>query len=597
MSSPSFASGIKHFLLNILSSAIGFAVGGLIVIAIFVILIFQAIDSGAPSSVKSNSVLTIRLTGLLSEQASDSSISGMLGTTDYSQALNEILRALRIAKADDRIKAVVLEAGALQTQPATLQEIRSALIDFKKSKKPLYAYGDNYSQASYYLCSAADTVVLNPSGIVEWRGLSAQTMYYTDLLQKLGVKMQVYKVGTYKSAVEPYINREMSPANRRQVTSYINDIWQTFLKDVADGRHLSIQQANNLADRFIGLGSASELVKAHLVDTLMYKEDFYYSLRNRYCPEEDELRQVDAATLCAANPPVGDKKNTVAVYYAEGEVVDVKEMGLASTTCISADQMIKDIRQLREDKDVKAVVLRINSGGGSAYASEQIWHSINMLSKEKPVVVSMGGMAASGAYYISCGADYIFAEPTTLTGSIGIFALVPDLSGLMQDKLGLKFDVVKTNRLSDFGALSRPFNKEESAILQNYIENGYRLFVERVAQGRKMSTAEVDSIGQGHVWTGRQAMNIKLVDKLGTLQDAIAYAAQKARLKSDYAVRECPESQPWYVSLGLTKAQAQARLLKTRSELGELYLPYMIYKRLEHQSRLQARLPYLLKIQ
>lgn len=597
MSKKSFASGLKHFLLNILSSAIGFVAGGVIVIAILVIMLFRAMGGSAPSAVKDNSVLTISLSGQLCEQPPDYSLGGFMGVGDYSVALNEMLRALRIAKTDNRIKAVVLEAGLLQTQPAALQEIRSALMDYKKSRKPLYAYGDNYSQASYYLCSAADSVALNPSGIVEWRGLSAQTMYYTDLLQKLGIKMQVFKVGTYKSAVEPYINQQMSPANRQQVTAFTNDIWQAFLKDVAAGRRLTVEQANILADRFAGFAPAGELVKNGLVDTLIYKEDFYDGLRKQYCPDEDELRQVDAAALCQANPPAGDEDNTVAVYYAEGEIVDVKEMGLAADKSIVAGQVIKDLRQLRDDDDVKAVVLRINSGGGSAYASEQIWHAVRQLSKEKPVVVSMGGMAASGAYYMACGADYIFAEPTTLTGSIGIFGLVPDLSGLLQGKLGLKFDVVKTNQLADFGTLSRPFNQEESARMQSYIDNGYRLFVSRVAGGRKMNAARVDSIGQGRVWTGRQAIGIGLVDKLGTLQDAIAYAARKAKLKDDYAVRECPEIQPWYVSMGLTEAQAQARIVKTRAELGDLYLPYMIYKRLEHQSSLQARLPYLLKIQ
>lgn len=597
MASQSSASGIKHFLISILSSTIGVVVGGAILAVVGIILLLWTISSTAPSSVADGSVLTIRLTGSLNEKTPDDALGGLLGAADYSQALNEILRALRIARDDDKIRAVVMEAGLLQAQPAALQELRSALLDYKKSRKPLYAYGDNYTQAAYYLCSAADTVVLNPSGIVEWRGLSAQTMYYTDLLQKLGIRMQVFKVGTYKSAVEPYINHEMSPANRQQVTAFTSDIWQMFLHDVAEGRHLPVERVNLLADRFVGFGPARNLVRCKMVDTLMYKEDFYYALRKRYCPDEDDLQQVDAATLCAANPPGGDKDNTVAVYYAEGEVVDVKEMGLAADQCIAADQVIKDLRLLREDKDVKAVVLRINSGGGSAYASEQIWHAVRLLAKEKPVVVSMGGMAASGAYYISCGADYIFAEPTTLTGSIGIFGLVPDLSGLLQEKLGLKFDVVKTNQLADIGTLSRPFNEHESNIMQAYVEQGYHLFLSRVAQGRKMSAARVDSIGQGRVWTGRQALGIHLVDKLGTLQDAIAYAARKANLKSDYAIRECPESQPWYVSLGLTEAQAQARIIKTRAELGELYLPYLLYKRLQRQSRVQARLPYLITIQ
>lgn len=592
MASQSFASSFKHFLLSILSSAIGFVVGGVILIISCVILLLWTPSSG----VSDHSVLTIRLTGSFSEQNSDTAADFFPVATDFSQPLNELLRAIRLAKSDKHIRAVVLEAGILQAQPAALQEIRSALLDFKKSRKPIYAYGDTYSQSSYYLCSAADTMALNPSGIVEWRGLSAQTMYYTDLLQKLGIRMQVFKVGTYKSAVEPYINHEMSAANREQVTAFTSDIWRTFLHDVAKGRGLTSAKVDHLADIFVGFGPAREMVKSGMVDTLIYKEDFYEHLRLRFCPDEKTLNQVDAATLCAANPPTGDENQTVAVYYAEGDVVDVKEMGLASQSCIAATDVISDLRQLRDDKKVKAVVLRINSGGGSAYASEQIWHSVRLLAKEKPVVVSMGGMAASGAYYIACGSDYIFAEPTTLTGSIGIFGIVPDLSGLLQGKLGLKFDVVKTNPMADIGTLSRPFNKEESAVMQRYVENGYRLFVSRVAEGRRMSSAKVDSIGQGRVWTGGQALGIGLVDKLGTLQDAIAYAAKKANLPKDYAIRECPTPQPWYAALGLTQMQAQARLIKTKNQLGELYLPFIIYKRLQNQSHLQARLPFLLNI-
>lgn len=590
--------GWRRFLGNILSSTLGVIIGVSVMAAIGAAAVVGIIAGGMSApAIENNSVLTIRLSGLMSEYPADETLPSFLGTTEYGQALSQVMRALEAARTDRRIKAVVLEAGLLQADPATLQELRQALTTYKKSGKPLYAYGDNYTQASYYLCSAADRVVLNPSGIVEWRGLSARTMYYTDLLRKLGVRMQVFKVGNYKSAVEPYIRRDMSPQNREQVSAFVSDIWQTFLGDVSRSRHIDKERLNLMADNFTGSRPAGELVKARLVDTLMYKEDFYDSLRKRFCPDEDEIPYVDAPTLSDAHPDSGDPDNTVAIYYAQGEVVDTKEMGLTAQASIAADQVIRDLRSLREDQDVKAVVLRINSGGGSAYASEQIWHAVSLLRKEKPVVVSMGGMAASGAYYIACGADCLFAEPTTLTGSIGIFGLVPDLSGLLQDKLSLHFDVVKTNPLADAGTLTRPFSEQESRLMQDYVDNGYRLFLSRVAAGRRMSTDRVNQIGQGHVWTGLMAAQIGLVDKLGTLKDAVSYAAHKAGLSRGYAIRECPEIQPWYISLGLSEAQAKAQVVKTRARLGDLFLPYLIYERLSRQSHVQARLPYLLTIE
>ena len=516
-----------------------------------------------------------------------------IGDADHginmARGFTEVLAVL--PKDNDNIKAIWLEGGVMGADPASMQELRGALQDFKKSGKKIYAYADNYLQGTYYICSVADKVVLNPIGTVDWHGISSQIIFYKDLMAKLGVKMQVFKVGTYKSAVEPFINTEMSEANREQVMSYLSSIWNGMLKDVAASRKLSVETLNSLADTTTVLCESNVLVENKLADKLAYLSDVKEALRQRLeLDEDDDLKFTTLADVAAADDLSKKVDDEVAVYYAYGEINDSPGMGFSQEHTITTKATITDLQKLRKDKDVKAVVIRVNSPGGSAFASEQIWHEVQLLRAEKPVVVSMGGVAASGGYYISCGANEIFAEPMTLTGSIGIFGMIPDPSELLTQKLGLSFDVVKTNAMSDFGAMGRPFNAAESAKMQNYINHGYDLFTGRVAGGRGMAQDSVKVIAEGRVWTGEQALKIGLVDKLGNLEDAIASAAKLAEVE-DYTVGRYPAAEPWYIGL-FNKSTNDYMEGKMRAALGEYYPAFALVRRIGKMDPVQARMPF-----
>ncbi len=587
--------GIAGFFLNIISSCLGVAIGIAAIVAGVVLICVLVFADG--DGIQRNSVLKIQLSGIMTEKDNGGDLVSIFGDNDPTVSLESILNAIKAAKTNDNIRGISIEAGLLSSNPASLEEIHHTLTDFKTSGKFVYAYGDHYTQGAYLVCSAADKIVLNPIGQADWKGLSSQTVFYTDLLAKLGIKMQVFKVGTFKSAVEPYTLTRMSEANRSQVNSFIQDIWQHFVKLTATQRRISPEKLHALADRYMGLASAQELKDCGLVDELMYHDEYIDLLKQKTETDpDDDLYQISPAIL-NANTPKPSCDNNIAVIYASGDIVETKELGLMATSVIDVATMSRTIREISKEDDTKAVVIRINSGGGSAYASEQIWHLVKQLAAKKPVVVSMGGMAASGAYYISTAANAIVAEPTTLTGSIGIFGLIPDVSELLNSKLGLKFDGIKTNRMADLGDVSRPFNEAESRLVQSYIDNGYRLFVKRVADGRKMTATKVDSIAQGRVWTGRQASRIGLVDSLGTLQAAIDMAARMAKLpKNGYATVSYPEEEPWYTSLGLTGTQAMLADKSVRSTLGDLYEPLSTLRSLGRQDRIQARIPYTVSI-
>ena len=551
-----------------------------------------ALSSSSEPVVEDGSVLRLSLSGSLSERAVDDPFSSFMGNEVLeSQGLDDMIKAIRVAKDNDKIKGIYIEGGIFSADFASLQELRAALLDFKKSKKFVVAYSDNYLQGAYYIASTADKVLLNPSGMVDWRGIASQPIFYTELLEKIGVKMQVFKVGTYKSAVEPYILTQMSDANREQVSSFVGDIWQQMVKDVAASRRVKADSLNAYADRYITFADAGDYVKMHLVDSLSYIDGVRAKLRS--LSAQDEVKLVEVQDVAKLYKPA-NSDNEVAVYYAEGDIVDEAAGGVwsSNTPQIVGQQVVADLDKLADDDNVKAVVLRINSGGGSAYASEQMWRAVQLLKKKKPVVVSMSGMTASGGYYMSCGADYIVAEPTTLTGSIGIFGMVPDASGLLVDKLGLHFDVVKTNEAADFGASGRPFSPAEAAAMQGYVNRGYALFLSRVAAGRKMKTEEVDRIAQGRVWTGNQALKIKLVDKLGTLDDAVAEAARRAKVK-DYAVASYPAQASWMDNL-MQQMQGDDYLeQKLQVSLGEYYAPLRFIRSLRNKrDMIQARIMF-----
>lgn len=584
---------MKKFLSNIASSALGTLIAISIVMAcLFFFAVSASISMGSASapSITSNSVLRIDLKGVMSERASTNPLVS-LGINEYVPSVEDITRAIEVAKNNKNICGIYIKCNALSASPASLQEIRRALVDFRKSGKFVVSYGGIYTQSAYYVCSAANKVLLNPAGQVEWRGLGGEAMYYKDLLDKLGIQMQVFKVGTYKSFVEPYTSTHMSDSDKVQVTRYVTGIWSTFKKDVSESRKVSVDSLDRMADEYLALKSAKDVMAAKMVDSLAYEDDalgLVARLAGKKKAKDVKFLSVDAiAPIAESNTSGGE----VAVYYATGEIVGSEEAGsLMGSEAIVADKIIPDLDELADDDDVKAVVLRINSGGGSAYASEQIWHAVKKLAARKPVVVSMGDVAASGAYYMSCGAQYIVAEPTTLTGSIGIFGIIPDVSGLMKDKLGIKFDGVKTNAHSDFFAMSRPMSGDEKAMMQSYVDNGYVLFKSRVAQGRKLSMNQVESVAQGRVWTGEDALRNRLVDKLGNLDDAIAVAADKAGLKKYHSVHY-PEQQAWWEAF-VTSPASSIVDDQVRSYLGTLYPAVSLMKHIDKLDRVQARIPY-----
>lgn len=587
---------MKDFLKYVLATIVGIICTGFIMgmMSLFMFIV-MAISSSDTPSVKNGTVLRIQLSGTLNERAKENPFAQYLNNDiAQTQGLDDIITAIKTAQTSDKIRGIYLEGGTLISDMATAQELRKALVDFKKSKKFILAYADNYSQGSYYIASAADKVLVNPSGIVDWHGLASQPIFFTDLLKKVGVKMQVFKVGTYKSAVEPYILTKMSDANREQVSSFVGDIWKNICADVASSRKISIEGLNAYADHYITFADAKDYVKAHLVDGLAYADEVRTLLRT--LSQQDKVNFIAPADLAKlAEKKSGD--GTIAVYYAQGNIVDAvaDNSFMSNESYIVGPKVVEDLDRLANDDNIKAVVLRINSGGGSAYASEQMWRAIQLLKKKKPVVVSMSGMAASGGYYMSCGADYIVAEPTTLTGSIGIFGMIPDASELLTDKLGLHFDMVKTNKGADFGAQGRAFNADEANVMQQYVNRGYRLFISRVAAGRHITPEQVDHIGQGRVWTGSQALKIKLVDKLGTLDDAIAEAASRAKLK-DYDVLSTPNKESWVDQILNSTVKRDYMEEKLRTTLGVYYAPLQFVGTLNGMSAkdyLQARIYYI----
>lgn len=590
---------MKQFLKYVLATVAGIILTGIFATLLSMLMVFSIMlaDSGKPS-VKDGSVLRISLSGTVKERAAENPFASILGNDNVQeQGLDDLMTAIKEAKTNPAIRGIYLEGGVLSADYATLQELRRQLVDFKKSGKFIVAYADMYTQGSYYLASVADKVMANPDGMIDWHGIAAQPIFFTDLLKKVGVKMQVFKVGTFKSAVEPFILTQMSEPNRLQVKAYIGDIWNNVCKEVAQSRRISVDKLNHLADNYSMLASQESYIKNHLADTLTYADGVRDVLRR--LSGQEKVSFVTPSELAKLYEPENGN-GEVAVYYAEGDIVDqaATASAIGNTSQIVGSKVVADLDRLANDDDVKAVVLRINSGGGSAYASEQMWRAVQLLKKKKPVVVSMSGMAASGGYYLSCGADYIVAEPTTLTGSIGIFGMIPDATGLLTEKLGLHFDVVKTNQASDFGAQGRPFNAAEAEAMQGYVNRGYQLFLKRVAAGRKLTIEQVDKIAQGRVWTGNQALGIKLVDKLGSLDDAIAVAAKRAKLKN-YSIASYPDKASWMDNLLNSTVKRDYMEEKMHAALGEYYAPIQFVstlRSLDGRSSLQARPFYMINL-
>lgn len=582
---------MKQLLKITLGGCLSMIVAGIFGLVFFIGSLGALVSGSEIKTVQEGSVLHIDLDCTIADRGTNKGVAKMFSGEKETLGMNDIIDALRVAATDENIAGVFLSGGSVEADYATCQEIRKALVDFKKSGKFIASYADLYTQGSYYLASVADKVMLNPSGIIDWHGIASQPIFFKDLLDKVGVKMQVFKVGTYKSAVEPYILTGMSDANREQVESMISDIWGQVVKDVAASRKVKAEALNAIADDYAALKNASYYVKHKLVDKLCYIDQAREELRT--LAKTDELCLVTPSDV-VTDSGMNGLDDQVAVYYAMGDIVDAESKSplISGTDQIVGSKVVEDLDVLMNDKNVKAVVIRVNSGGGSAYASEQMWHAIEKLKAKKPVVVSMGGMAASGGYYMSCGANKIFADATTLTGSIGIFGMVPDPSGLLTDKLGLHFDMVKTNRSSDFGTQARGLNEDESKAMQSYIERGYDLFLTRVATGRKMKKADVDKIAQGRVWTGNQALKLKLVDSLGGLPEAIECAAKLAKVK-DYDIVNYPDVKDPISSMLSEDLADNYFERKAQTLLGDQYRALSILNSLQSGNYLQARILFV----
>lgn len=591
---------MKDFIKNVLATMVGMFGFFIVMGVIGMMSIIGMIASGnAAQNVEKNSVFVLNLSGTISEQGSENPLSMFTGDNSLNSGLNDILSSIKKAKANDDIKGIYIEAGALAANYATLQEIRNALADFRKSGKWIVAYGDFYTQGAYYVASVADKVYINPKGVVDWHGIGAQTMFYKDFMAKFGVKWEVVKVGTFKSATETFTEEKMSDANRLQTKTFIDGTWRNVCDAVSKSRGISVDSLNSYADSYLALQATETLVKAKMVDGMMYGDQVKDAVKKMMKLEKDD----DIAQLTLNDMlNVKDEKvegSEIAVYYAEGDIVqDPKAATMfGNNNYIASRKVCKDLEDLMNDDDVKAVVVRINSGGGDAYASEQMWHQMSELRKVKPVVVSMGDYAASGAYYMSAPASWIVAQPNTLTGSIGIFAVIPDLSGLVTTKLGVRFDEVKTNRNSTFGNLmARPFNAEEKAMLQASVNRGYSLFRQRVADGRRLPVESVEKIAQGRVWLATDALNIKLVDQLGGIDDAVKKAAELAKLK-DYYTSDYPAAASWMDNL-LNSMSSSGTYLdeQLRQTLGDFYQPFTMLRSIDKREAIQARIPYAISI-
>ncbi len=595
---------MKEFFKMTLATICGIAIFLVVASLFFVISLVGMIASDTASTkVKDNSVFVIKLDGTISERVeADSPFNALLGMGDMSaMGLDDLIASIRKAKDNENIKGIYLEGGALAFDaPATAQQLRDALKDFKKSGKWIVAYADQYYQVSYYVASVADNIYLNAEGMIDFKGLGGKGEYLKGLYDKLGIKYMVAKVGKYKSYVESNTQTGMSEYDREQRTAYLNGIWQYWLHEIAESRKVKAEQLDQLAnDSIMMFANQKDYVQAKLIDKVMFPEEIKAEIQKRLKLEkDDDINQLTLSDML--NVKSNDKSDgeEIAVYYAYGSIVDNEAFDLLSGTDhkIVGRSTAEDLRKLADDDDVKAVVFRVNSGGGSAVASEQIRHAIKLIKAKKPVVVSMGGMAASGGYWISSPASYIFAEPTTITGSIGIFGLIPNVSGLVTDKLGVTFDGVTTNKYTDYETdlVLGKDNDENMKFLQTYIDRGYQSFLNIVSEGRKMKPAEVDSIAQGRVWLATDALKIKLVDKLGSLDDAVKKAAELAKLDG-YHTKTYPAQGSWMDQFLPKENKGSYLDSKFQQELkellGDLYEPMMeIRQAVKDGSHVQARM-------
>ncbi|WP_113662761.1 signal peptide peptidase SppA [Pedobacter nanyangensis] len=582
---------MKEFFKYVFATVVGIVLSTVVLgILGFVVIVglISSVGSDTKTVVKPNSVLYLNLDQAITERTPKESFGNVFGSGNKSLGFYDVIRALQKAKTDDNIQAVYLNVMAPQAGMATLTEVRNAILDFKTSKKPVIAYSEIYSQGAYYLASAATKVYLNPEGDLEFKGFKAQLMFFKGALDKLGIEPQIIRVGNYKSAVEPFINTKMSDYNREQVSVYVHGLYQTFLKGIADARKLSSDTLFQIADQ-LKIQHPKDALTLKMVDGLKYKDEVLDELREiTDKSKKDDINSVAINDYIKDLPTQGDiaSKNKIAVIYANGDIIG----GEGSDEQIGSERISRAIRKARLDEDVKAIVLRVNSGGGSALASDVIWREVELSKKIKPVMASFGDVAASGGYYIGCAADSIFVQPNTITGSIGVFGMYMNLENLMNNKLGITFDEVKTGKYADIASAYRPMTPAERLIMQKGVNNIYQTFITKVANGRKKTTAQVDSLGGGRVWTGKDAVANGLADRIASFGEAIASAAKKAKLK-DYKVVEYPEKIDPLKEL-LSNAKDNVSAYYAKKEFGENYVLYQQMKKAIAQAGIQARLDH-----
>ena len=588
---------MKEFFKFVFASMIGFILSFFVVFILLIAVIVAAVSTAGDEgkvSAASNSIMHVSLDYPIKERTDKNPFSeiNLMGfDTKKSLGLNEILENLEKAKQDDHIDGIYLDVSSLSAGFATIEEIRNALIDFKKSGKFILAYSEVYTQGAYYLASVADKIYLNPEGMIDFRGLSTELMFFKGSLEKLDIEAQIIKVGTYKSAVEPFILDKMSEPNRQQITSFLGSMYDHFLAEISKSRKISKSTLISIADN-AKVRTPKDALFYKMVDGLKYKDEVLEELKKRTgISQKKELNSVSIEEY-APSPETKDEStnNRIALVYANGEIIS----GEGDDESIGSERISRAIRKARLDTKVKAIVLRVNSPGGSALASDVIWREMILAKKSKPVIVSMGDVAASGGYYISCAADSIFAQPNTITGSIGVFGIIPNMQNFFKNKLGITFDRVNTGKFADLGSVSRPLSDSERMIIQQEVNKVYSTFTQKVADGRNKSQGYIDSIGQGRVWSGTEALQNGLVDRLGDIDDAVASAAKKAKLK-DFKLVSYPDQIDPIKSL-FENTGDKIKVYFMKRELGDQYSYYEQMQSAINLSGVQARIPYDIRV-
>ncbi len=583
---------MKQFFKMMFASVLGVIVGVTVLVVVGVMIGVGLLTMSTSSSTyvpQKQTILKLSLSGALKDHATENPLASFMGDDLQVLSLSDVLDAIQVAKENPHVAGIYLKAGYFSAGGASLLEIRRALIDFKQSGKFIVAYADNYTQGTYFVCATADKVFLNPQGALGIQGLALETTFYKGLLKKAGVEMQVFKVGTYKGAVEPYLLDHLSDANREQMTAYLSSTWNVLRAGIAESRNLQPAVIDRFANEGLSFADAEEAVKLGFVDELRYAPEVETYLKEKVGMSDEKLRLATCQQIASLKPAPSNAKQRIAVMYAEGEIMPEAADQQYNMASLITEKMARELIKLKEDKEVKAVVIRVNSPGGSAYVSDQIWKQVKALKEEKPVVVSMGNVAASGGYYISCAANQIVAEPNTLTGSIGVFGMFPNMTGLFE-KLDVTSDVVKTHAFTDLGNIARPMTADEKVLVQGAIERNYRTFLARCAEGRGMSVEAIDAIGQGRVWTGEQALANGLVDRLGDLDTAIQVAADLADL-SEYSIQSVSSSKHWWDKL-LEEPLSGMRISLMQWLLGDDYAQIQLLRQVRDAQGIWARLPF-----